>query len=106
MTQLLTQLNEIGSQTRFAGLNVFSATAQTFQIGSAAGEMAPGFDLPMTLAPGERRLVRVKLARIAGNDADVTISQSMSGPMNETTTVLRYSDATNAPFQAGECVIP
>ncbi len=38
VTQLLTQLGEIGSQTRFAGLPVFSATAQTFHIGSAAGE--------------------------------------------------------------------
>lgn len=38
VSQLLTQLGEIGSQTRFAGLDVFSATARTFQIGSAAGE--------------------------------------------------------------------
>jgi len=36
--QLITQLGEIGSQTRFAGLDVFTATARTFQIGSAAGE--------------------------------------------------------------------
>ncbi len=38
VAQLLTQINEIGSQTRFAGLNVFDATARTFHIGSAAGE--------------------------------------------------------------------
>lgn len=38
VTQLLTQLGEIGSQTRFAGIDVFSATAQTFHIGSDAGE--------------------------------------------------------------------
>ena len=36
--QLLTQIGEIGSQTRFAGLNVFDATARTFHIGSDAGE--------------------------------------------------------------------
>lgn len=36
--QLLTQLGEIGSQTRFAGLDVFDAAARTFHIGSAAGE--------------------------------------------------------------------
>ena len=36
--QLLTQIGEIGSQTRFAGLDVFTATARTFHIGSAAGE--------------------------------------------------------------------
>lgn len=38
VAQLLTQIGEIGSQTRFAGLDVFSATARTFHIGSAAGE--------------------------------------------------------------------
>ncbi len=38
VTQLMTQLGEIGSQTRFAGLDVFSTTARTFQIGSAGGE--------------------------------------------------------------------
>ncbi len=36
--QLLTQIGEIGSQTRFAGLDVFTATARTFHIGSDAGE--------------------------------------------------------------------
>ncbi len=38
VAQLLTQIGEIGAQTRFAGLDVFSATARTFHIGSAAGE--------------------------------------------------------------------
>lgn len=38
LSQLRTQLGEIGSQTRFAGIDVFSATEQTFHIGSAAGE--------------------------------------------------------------------
>ena len=38
LAQLRTQLGEIGAQTRFAGLDVFTGTAQTFQIGSAAGE--------------------------------------------------------------------
>jgi flagellin len=36
--QLLTQIGEIGSQTRFAGLDVFSSDARTFHIGSDAGE--------------------------------------------------------------------
>lgn len=36
--QLLTQIGEIGSQTRFAGLDVFTSTARTFHIGSDAGE--------------------------------------------------------------------
>lgn len=36
--QLLTQIGEIGSQTRFAGLDVFSADSRTFHIGSDAGE--------------------------------------------------------------------
>ncbi|MFN3218137.1 MAG: flagellin [Acidimicrobiales bacterium] len=38
LEQLRTQLGEIGSQTRFAGIDVFSADEQTFHIGSAAGE--------------------------------------------------------------------
>ncbi len=37
--QLLTQIGEIGSQTRFAGLNVFDSTTRTFHIGSNAGEV-------------------------------------------------------------------
>lgn len=37
-SELLTQLNSIGSQTRFAGLDVFGSTARTFQIGSESGE--------------------------------------------------------------------
>ncbi len=36
--QLLTQIGEIGAQTRFAGLDVFTSTARTFHIGSDAGE--------------------------------------------------------------------
>ena len=38
VSQLLTQIGEIGTQTRFAGLDVFDAAARTFHIGSAAGE--------------------------------------------------------------------
>jgi flagellin len=38
LEQLRTQLGEIGSQSRFAGIDVFSADEQTFHIGSAAGE--------------------------------------------------------------------
>lgn len=38
LAQLRTQLGDIGSQTRFAGIDVFGADEQTFHIGSAAGE--------------------------------------------------------------------
>ncbi|MDY7105262.1 MAG: flagellin [Actinomycetota bacterium] len=36
--ELVAQINQIGASTQFAGITVFSATAQTFHIGANAGE--------------------------------------------------------------------
>ncbi len=38
ITELMGQITDIGSNTKFAGLSVFSATAQTFHVGAGAGE--------------------------------------------------------------------
>jgi flagellin len=36
--ELLAQINDIGTDTKFAGLQVFDATAKTFHVGAGAGE--------------------------------------------------------------------
>ena len=38
VAELLAQINSIGTNTKFAGLDVFSATAQTFHVGANSGE--------------------------------------------------------------------
>ena len=38
ITELIAQIDAIGTNTKFAGLDVFSATAQTFHVGANAGE--------------------------------------------------------------------
>ena len=38
ITELIAQIDAIGSNSKFAGLDVFSATAQTFHVGANSGE--------------------------------------------------------------------
>ena len=38
ITELIAQINAIGTNSKFAGLDVFSATAQTFHVGANSGE--------------------------------------------------------------------
>ncbi len=38
VTELIAQINSIGTNTKFAGLDVFSATEQNFHVGANAGE--------------------------------------------------------------------